>query len=119
MGNGILIAEDAAFMRMSLKRMLVKAGCEVAGEAVNGKEAVRLYKELKPALVFMDITMPEMDGIEASRQILQEDPAAVVILMSAMGQQNAIAEAIGFGVKDYIIKPYSEDRVRGAVARFL
>lgn len=107
----VLIADDAAFMRMSIKNMLVRNGYEVIGEAENGKEAVRKYKELKPDVVTLDITMPEMDGLEALRQIKSYDPKANVIIVSAMGQQAMILEAISGGAKSFLVKPFNENHV--------
>ena len=94
MGKNILICDDAAFMRMMIKDILTKNGYTVAGEAENGAKAVERYLELKPDLVMMDITMPEMDGIQALKKIKQADPSATVIMCSAMGQQAMVIEAI-------------------------
>ena len=94
MAKGILLVDDAAFMRMMLKDILVKNGYEVLGEAENGLKAVEKYKELNPDLVIMDITMPEMDGIEAVKEIKKINPSAAVIMCSAMGQQSMVIEAI-------------------------
>ena len=102
----ILVTDDAAFMRMMVKDILTKGGHEVVGEAENGKQAVDKYKELKPDLVTMDITMPEMDGIEALKAIKAEDPNANVIMCSAMGQQAMVLEAIQAGAKDFVVKPF-------------
>ena len=111
MAKNILICDDAAFMRMMIKDILSKNGYNVAGEAENGAKAVEKYAELKPDLVLMDITMPEMDGIEALKAIKGSDPAALVIMCSAMGQQRLIVEAIEAGAKDFIVKPFDESRV--------
>ncbi|APZ49672.1 two-component system response regulator [Jeotgalibaca sp. PTS2502] len=111
MAKNILIVDDAAFMRMKLKDILEKNGYNVVGEAQNGLEAVSLYKEVKPDLVTMDITMPEMDGIEALKQIKAVDPAAKVIMCSAMGQQGMVMEAIKMGAIDFIVKPFDTARV--------
>lgn len=107
----VLIADDAAFMRMVLKNILVKNGYQIVGEAANGAEAVRLYGELKPDVVTMDLTMPEMDGIEALKRIRAGDPNANVVMCSAMGQQVMVLEAVQAGAKDFIVKPFGEDRV--------
>ena len=107
MAKGILLVDDAAFMRMMLKDILVKNGYEVLGEAENGLKAVEKYKELSPDLVIMDITMPEMDGIDAVKEIKKTDANATVIMCSAMGQQAMVIEAIQSGailVKQVIIK---------------
>lgn len=113
----ILITDDAAFMRMMVKDILTKGGHEVVGEAENGKQAVDKYKELKPDLVTMDITMPEMDGIEALKAIKAEDPNANVIMCSAMGQQAMVLEAIQAGAKDFVVKPFQADKVLSSVEK--
>ena len=110
MAKNILIVDDAAFMRMKLKDILEKNGYNVVGEAQNGLEAVSLYKEVKPDLVTMDITMPEMDGIEALKEIKAVDPAAKVIMCSAMGQQGMVMEAIKMGAIDFVGKLYETAR---------
>jgi two-component system chemotaxis response regulator CheY len=115
----ILVVDDAAFMRMMLKDILTKGGHEVIGEAANGIEAINLYEKLKPDLVTMDITMPEMEGIEALQRIKQEDPKAVVIMCSAMGQQLIVVQAIQAGARDFIVKPFQADRVLEAVKKIL
>ena len=113
--KNILIVDDAAFMRMMLKDILVKSGYNVCGEAVNGAHALTKYKELKPDLVTMDITMPEIDGIQALKNIKAEDPNAKVIMCSAMGQQAMVIDAIQGGAKDFIVKPFNKDRVLEAI----
>lgn len=115
----VLIADDAAFMRMMIKNILQKNGFEIVGEAENGKQAIKLYQESKPDLVTMDITMPEMDGIEAVKAIRSVDPAASIIMCSAMGQQSMVMEAIQAGAKDFIVKPFQQDRMMQAVERVL
>ncbi len=119
MGKRVLIVDDAAFMRMMIKNILTKNGFEVVGEASNGLEAVKLYQELKPDLVTMDITMPEMDGIEALKKIKEIDPNAKVIMVSAMGQQQLVIEAIQAGARDFIVKPFQPDRLLEAVNKAL
>ncbi len=113
----ILVVDDAAFMRMMIKDILIKHGFEVVGEATNGLEAILRYKELNPDLVTMDITMPEMDGIAAVKQIRKMDPNARVIMCSAMGQQAMVLEAIQAGARDFIVKPFQADRVLDAVRK--
>lgn len=115
----ILIVDDAAFMRMMIKDILEKNGFEVAGEAENGVVAVEKYKELKPDLVTMDITMPEKDGITALKEIKEFDPDSIVIMCSAMGQQAMVIDAIQAGAKDFIVKPFQADRVIEAVSKAL
>ena len=112
-----MICDDAAFMRMMIKDILTKNGYNVAGEAENGAKAVEKYAELKPDLVLMDITMPEMDGIEALKKIKASDPSASVIMCSAMGQQAMVIESIQSGAKDFIVKPFQADRVIEAVQK--
>ena len=117
MAKNILICDDAAFMRMMIKDILTKNGYNVVGEAENGLKAVEKYSETKPDLVLMDITMPEMDGIQALKQIKEQDPGATVIMCSAMGQQAMVIESIQAGAKDFIVKPFQADRVIEAVKK--
>ena len=117
MAKSILICDDAAFMRMMIKDILVKNGYNIAGEAENGAKAVEKYQETKPDLVLMDITMPEMDGIQALKAIKANDPNAQVIMCSAMGQQAMVIEAIQSGAKDFIVKPFQAERVLEAVKK--
>lgn len=119
MAKGVLIVDDAAFMRMMIKNILVEGGYEVLGEAENGKKAIELYEELEPDLVTMDITMPEMDGIEAVKKILEIDKEAKIIMCSAMGQQAMVIDAIQAGAKDFVVKPFKADRVLEAVEKVL
>jgi len=113
----ILIVDDAAFMRMMIKDILVKNGYNVVGEAENGLRAVEKYKELSPDLVIMDITMPEMDGIQAVKQIKKINADAKIIMCSAMGQQAMVIESIQAGARDFIVKPFQADRVLEAVKK--
>ncbi|NBH82041.1 response regulator [bacterium C-53] len=117
MAKNILVCDDAAFMRMMIKDILTKNGYNVAGEAENGAKAVEKYAELKPDLVLMDITMPEMDGIQALKAIKSSDANAMVIMCSAMGQQAMVIEAIQSGAKDFIVKPFQAERVLEAVKK--
>lgn len=117
MGKGILIVDDASFMRMMIKDILTKNGFEIAGEAENGLVAVEKYKELEPELVIMDITMPEMDGIQAVKEIRSIDPNAKIIMCSAMGQQAMVIEAIQAGARDFIVKPFQKERVIESVKK--
>ncbi len=117
MSKKVLIVDDAAFMRMLLKDIISKAGFEVVGEASNGKEAVEKYKELQPDIVTMDITMPEMNGIEAVKEIKKVDPNARIIMVSAMGQQAMVIEAIQAGARDFIVKPFQPARVIEAMKK--
>jgi two-component system, chemotaxis family, chemotaxis protein CheY len=115
----VLIVDDAAFMRMMIKDILEKNGFQVVGEASNGIKAVEIYKKEKPDVVTMDITMPDMDGIEAVKQIKAFDPGAKVIMCSAMGQQTMVMDAIRAGARDFIVKPFQADRVLEAIRKAL
>ncbi|MBT9545668.1 MAG: response regulator [Candidatus Sericytochromatia bacterium] len=119
MAARVLVVDDAAFMRMMIRDILVKNGYEVAGEAANGSEAVLKYQELRPDVTTMDITMPEMDGITAVREIRKIDPNARIIMCSAMGQQAMVLDAIQAGARDFIVKPFQEDRVIDAIKKVL
>lgn len=107
----VLIVDDAAFMRMSLKTILEKNGFVVAGEAENGQIGVRKYKELSPDVVTLDITMPEMDGLTALKEIRKIDSNAKVVIVSAMGQEGYVREAIMCGAKGFIVKPFTNEHV--------
>ena len=113
----ILICDDAAFMRMMIRDILTKNGYNVVGEAENGAMAVDMYEELHPDLTMLDITMPEMDGIQALKKIKEADAGALVIMCSAMGQQAMVIESIQSGAKDFIVKPFQADRVLEAVKK--
>jgi two-component system chemotaxis response regulator CheY len=119
MSNKILVVDDAAFMRMMVKEVLTKNGFDVIGEAENGAQAVEKFRELSPDLVIMDITMPELNGIEALKEIRGVNEKAKVIMCSAMGQQAMVIEAIQAGAKDFIVKPFQADRVCEAVKKAL
>jgi two-component system chemotaxis response regulator CheY len=114
-----MITDDAAFMRMMIRNILTGAGHEVVGEAENGAQAVVKYGELQPDICTMDITMPEKDGIAALREILAADPSARVLMCSALGQQAKVIEAIRAGAKDFIVKPFEQDRVLAAIDKAL
>ncbi|MDE7479154.1 MAG: response regulator [Lachnospiraceae bacterium] len=115
----VLIVDDAAFMRMTIRKMLEANGYAVAGEAENGTQAVQKYKELRPDVVLLDITMPEMNGIDALKRIRENDPKARIVICSAMGQQAMVAQAIENGAKDFIVKPFEADRLIAAFKRVL
>jgi len=115
----ILLVDDAAFMRMMLKDILTKNGYDVVGEAENGIKAIEKYKELKPMLTILDITMPEMDGIQAAKGIKAVDANALIIMCSAMGQQAMVIESIQAGARDFIVKPFAADRVIEAVKKVI
>jgi two-component system, chemotaxis family, chemotaxis protein CheY len=107
----VLIVDDAAFMRMLIKTILERNGFEVVGEAENGAVGLKKYKEIKPDIVTMDITMPDFNGIQALKAIREYDSKAKVIMMSAMGQEVMVKEAIINGAKTFIVKPFKEELV--------
>jgi len=107
----VLITDDAAFMRFSLKTMLERNGFEIVGEAENGAIAAEKYKILKPDIVTLDITMPVMDGLQALKQIKAIDKSAKVIMISAMGQEGIVREAIISGATGFIVKPFNEETI--------
>lgn len=115
----ILVVDDAAFMRMMMKDILTKGGHEVVGEAEDGKQGVARYNEIRPDLVTLDITMPELDGLHALLAMKKIDPAARVIMVSAMGQQNVVVQAIKAGARDFVVKPFQPERVLDAVQKAL
>ena len=119
MGKKILIVDDAAFMRMMIRDILSKNGYEVVGEAENGARAIERYKDLIPDLVIMDITMPEVDGIQAVKEIKKVNGEAKIIMCSAMGQQAMVIESIQAGARDFIVKPFQAERVVEAVKKVL
>ncbi len=118
MSKTVLVVDDAAFMRMMIRDILAKEGY-VIHEAVNGRDAVEKYDEIRPDLVTMDITMPEMDGIEALRSIRERDPNARVLMVSAMGQQKMIVEALEAGALDFLVKPFQPTKVLETVKKCL
>jgi len=107
----VLIVDDALFIRLTLKKMLEKYNFQVVGEAGNGIEAIKLYKELKPDIVTMDVTMPEMDGLEAVQMIRNIDGQAKIVMVSAMGQRTMVVKAIESGASGFIVKPFNEAHV--------
>ncbi len=113
----ILLADDLSFMRMIQKEILSQRGYTVIGEASDGIEAVQKYAELRPDVVVLDITMPNMNGLEAMKKILKIDPEARIIICSALGQQKLIVEAIQAGVKDFIVKPFKPERMFSAIEK--
>lgn len=119
MGKRILIVDDAAFMRMMMKDILTKNDFEIAEEAANGLQAVEKYKLTSPDMVLLDITMPDVDGLEALKLIKEFDPAAKVVMCSAMGQESYVIEAIRNGALDFIVKPFKADRVVQTMKKLL
>jgi len=117
MNKKILVCDDTMFMRNMLREILTENGYEVVGEAENGRIAVEKHKQLKPDLTLMDITMPELDGVNALIGIIENDANANVIMCSAMGQEDVVVSAIKAGAKDFIVKPFRNERVIEAVRR--
>ena len=115
MAKKILLVDDAAFMRKMIKDTLSKNGYSDLHEAVDGADAVEKFAELKPDLVIMDITMPNMDGLEALKAIRAKDGGANVVMCSAMGQEGMVIEAVRSGAKDFIVKPFKAERVLSTV----
>jgi two-component system chemotaxis response regulator CheY len=118
MSKSVLVVDDAAFMRMMIRDILSKEGY-VIHEAVNGRDAITKYEEIHPDLVTMDITMPEMSGLDALRAIRAKDPAARVLIVSAMGQQRMIVEALESGAMDFLVKPFQPTKVLETVKKCL
>lgn len=114
----ILVVDDAEFLRMRISKMLVGAGHEII-EAENGVVAVESYKKLKPDAVLMDVTMPEMDGLTALKEIRAYDPNAKVVMLTALGQESVVLEAVKAGARDFVVKPFDRERVLGAVSKIL
>lgn len=119
MEKKILITDDTAFMRMMLRNVLEKNGYAIAAEAEDGAQAVEKYLELKPDLVTMDITMPNMDGITAIKIIMEKDPNAKIVVVSAMGQKQLVIEALSSGARDFIVKPFQPDRIVEALQKVM
>lgn len=120
MASRILIVDDALIMRMMLKDILtISGGYEICAEAADGFEAIEKFKELKPDLVTMDIIMPKCTGIEALKEIIKLDKNARVIVITAIDQREALMDAIKSGAKDFIVKPFDEERVVSAVSKAL
>lgn len=117
--KNILVVDDAPFMRMMIKDIVISLGCNVAGEGGNGEEAIEKYKELKPDLVTMDLVMPKVSGIEGIRGIMAINPNAKVIVVSAIDQRETLIEAIKLGAADFIVKPFEEERVANAIRKAL
>lgn len=115
----IMLIDDAGFMRMMIKNYLTKAGYSDFVEGEDGEQAVSLYAAEKPDLTIMDITMPNKDGIQALREIKESDPAAKIVMCSAMGQEGMVMEAITLGAMDFIVKPFKEDRIVQTVTKIL
>jgi len=119
LGHTILIADDAEFMRAMLRQIIEDMEWTIAGEACDGKEAIAQYRQFRPDLVLLDITMPNLDGTEALEAILAEDPQAQVVMITALGQKDQVLKAIKAGARDFIIKPFDHDRVADTLTRIL
>ena len=119
MAKRVLVVDDANFMRMVVKDSLEPVGFQIAGEATNGAEAVSRYNELKPDLVTMDITMKVKDGLEAAREILASDPNARIVMVTALGQEKMLLDSIALGVRDFVVKPFTTERIVSAVEKAL
>lgn len=115
MDKKVLIVDDAMFMRMMLKNAIAEAGSYEVSEAKSGQEALELYPQLQPGLVFLDISMPEMNGIEVLKKLHEMDPEAFVIMCSAIGQDNMICEAFDSGARDFIVKPFTKEQIKAAL----
>ena len=114
----VLVVDDAAFMRITIKNLLSKNGFEIAGEAENGMQAIQKCNELQPDIITMDITMPEVSGIEALKEIMKVRPQSVVIMVSAMGQEGMVKEAVMLGAKGFVVKPFKEEVIMAALSKF-
>ncbi len=114
----ILIADDAAFIRMKLKKVPEELGLEFI-EASNGAEAIQRFHEHNPALVLLDITMPEMDGLNALKSIMGKDPSARVVMVSALGQESVVMQALQLEAKDFVVKPFQPEQIKQVVQRWL
>lgn len=118
MSKRVLIVDDALIMRMRIKEIATESGWEIAGEAADGEEGVQKYRSLKPDLMTLDIVMPRMDGVSALRQIREEDPAARVVMVSAVDQKAKLTECIRLGAVDFIVKPFDKTRLKSFFQRY-
>ncbi|WP_406656711.1 response regulator [Methanolobus sp. ZRKC2] len=115
----VMIVDDAAFMRMVIKDILKKNGHEVVAECVDGLDAVQKYPEANPELVFMDIVMPNMEGIDALKKIMEMDPGAKVVMCSSIGQQSVVTDALKSGAQDFIVKPFDATKVLEVIGKVM
>ena len=118
-GRTVLIVDDATIIRLMLKKMFERNGLTIVGEAEDGEEAIKLFQTMHPDFVTMDITMPILDGISATKEIVANNPEAKIIMVSALGQESKVREAIAAGARDFIVKPLKEDRLISSVRRVL
>ena len=119
MSNTVLIVDDAEFMRVMLKDILVDMGLAVVGEAEDGDQAVAMFRDLQPELVLLDINLPTVSGIDALREIVASDPAADVVMITALGQKEEVLASIKAGARDFIVKPFDQERVQETLSRIL
>ena len=119
MRNRVLVVDDAGFVRTMIRDILERAGLDVVGEAANGADAVDRCRELKPDLVILDIIMPELDGLEAASRIKKELPDVRIVFCSALGSKQTVLNAIRAGGADFVVKPFSSDRLVDAVKKSL
>ena len=119
MGNTVLIVDDAQFMRVMLRDIVEDMGYSVSGEANDGSEAIDMYGQLKPDLVLLDITMPVLDGTVALQAIMKQDPQANVVMITALGQKEQVLASIKAGARDFIIKPFDQERVQETLTRLM
>jgi two-component system, chemotaxis family, chemotaxis protein CheY len=119
MAKRVLVVDDASFMRAIVKDTLEPNGFQIVGEATNGAEAVSLYARLKPDLVMMDITLKAKDGLETAREVLAADPNARIVMVTALGQEKTLLDSIAMGVRDFVVKPFTSERIIAAVENAL
>ena len=119
MSHTVLVCDDAIFMRTMISDILAQSGFEVVGEAETGREAVEKYRQLKPDLVTMDITMKQKNGLEAAQEILAKDPQARIVMVTALGQEKMLMDSLALGVKDFVVKPFEAQRIISAVNKAL
>lgn len=115
----VLVVDDAMFMRLAISNMLTDAGFEIVGEAENGKEAIIQYRTLHPDIVTMDVTMPVMSGLEATKEIVNENPNAKIVIVTALGQQKIVMQALENGAKDFITKPFDKERIASTIRHLI
>ena len=118
MGIRVLVTDDSAFMRSMLKKLITEAGGEIAGEAGDGREAIERYTQVKPTLVFMDIMMPNMNGIEALKGIIAIDKSAKIVMCTSVGQEKVVNEAVEAGASDFIVKPFTKEDVTTIISKY-
>lgn len=118
MAKRVLIVDDALIMRMRIKEIATDAGWEIAGEAANGEEGLARYRELAPDLTTLDIVMPKLDGVSVLREIKSENPAATVVMVSAVDQKGKLSECIRLGAADFIVKPFDKERLKSFFTRY-